>query len=100
MKARNLLISFLTVLCVCWGSIAMANTPVTEKIEAQVTVNINEADAEKLAEILDGIGLSRAEAIVQYREKNGRFYSAEELSAVRGIGMATVAKNESKIIVK
>jgi competence protein ComEA len=100
MKARNLLISFLTVLCVCWGSVAMANTPETEKIEAQVTVNINEADAEKLAEVLDGIGLSRAEAIVQYRTENGRFYSAEELSAVRGIGMATVAKNESKIIVK
>lgn len=77
MKARNLLISFLTVLCVCWGSVAMANTPVTEKVGAQATVNINEADAEKLAEVLDGIGLSRAEAIVQYREKNGRFYSAE-----------------------
>jgi competence protein ComEA len=100
MKARNLLISFLTVLCVCWGSVAMANTPETQTTEAQVTVNINEADAEKLAEVLDGIGLSRAEAIVQYRTENGRFYSAEELSAVRGIGMATVAKNESKIIVK
>jgi len=78
----------------------MANTPETQTTEAQVTVNINEADAEKLAEVLDGIGLSRAKAIVQYRTENGRFYSAEELSAVRGIGMATVAKNESKIIVK
>lgn len=100
MKARNLLISFLTVLCVCWGNVALANTPETQTTEAQVTVNINEADAEKLAEVLDGIGLSRAEAIVQYRTENGRFYSAEELSAFRGIGMATVAKNESKIIVK
>ncbi|MDG2070772.1 MAG: helix-hairpin-helix domain-containing protein [Pseudomonadales bacterium] len=78
----------------------MVNTPVAEKVEAQVTVNINEADAEKLAEVLDGIGLSRAEAIVQYRTEHGRFSSAEELSAVRGIGTATVAKNESKINVK
>jgi competence protein ComEA len=100
MKARNLLISFLTVLCVCWGSVALGNTPETQTTEAQVTVNINEVDAENLAEVLDGIGLSRAEAIVQYRTENGRFYSAEGLSAVRGIEMATVAKNESKIIIK
>ncbi len=98
MKARNLLISFLTVLCVCWGNVALGNTPETQTTEAQVTVKINEVDAENLAEVLDGIGLSRAEAIVQYRTENGRFYSAEELSAVRGIGMATVAKNESGIL--
>lgn len=96
MKARNLLISFLTVLCVSWGNVAMANTPESEKVETLITVNINEADPE----VLDGIGLSRAAAIVQYREKNGRFYSAEELSGVRGIGISTVAKNEERIIVK
>ena len=100
MKASKLLVSFLTVLCFCWGSVALANTPTAEQIEAEITVNINEADAETLVEVLDGVGMSRAKAIVQYREGNGRFYSAEELSAVRGIGMATVTKNESKIKVK
>lgn len=64
------------------------------------TVNINDADAETLAEVLDGIGMSRAEAIVAYRTAHGPFYSAEELTAVRGIGESTVAKNEKKIRVE
>ena len=60
-------------------------------------VNINRADAEAIAEALNGIGLSRAQAIVEYREKNGSFSSLEELLLVRGIGKATLAKNEDRI---
>jgi competence protein ComEA len=101
MKAKHLLISFLTTVCMLWGGLVFADdvAPI-DSMQVQTTVNINEADAETLAEVLDGVGISRAEAIVEYREKNGKFYSAEELSAVRGIGMTTVAKNEAKIVVK
>jgi competence protein ComEA len=52
-----------------------------------------------MAQNLVGVGLSRANAIVAYRENYGPFYSAEELSAVRGIGKSTVEKNADKIIV-
>ena len=101
MKARNLFISFVATLAVCWGSVLFADgKSEIEPTMDQVTVNINQADAETLANVLDGVGLSRAEAIVAYREENGNFYSAEELSAVRGIGDSTIAKNNSKIIVK
>jgi competence protein ComEA len=99
MKAKHLFISFFTVLTLCWANVLFADN-VTDPAEmAQATVNINEADAETLASVLDGVGLKRAEAIVLYREQNGKFYSAEELSAVRGIGETTVVKNESKITV-
>ena len=68
--------------------------------QAVQTVNINEADARSMAKTLKGVGLRRAEAIVAWREKNGRFFSAEELSQVRGIGRSTVQKNADRIVVK
>ncbi|MCE9680932.1 ComEA family DNA-binding protein [Halomonas alkalisoli] len=52
-------------------------------------INVNTADAELLAE-LPGIGPSRAEAIIEEREANGGFESADDLTRVSGIGPATV----------
>jgi competence protein ComEA len=60
-------------------------------------VNINTADAATLARELNGVGLKRAEAIVEYRQKHGPFKSADELSLVKGIGPAAVAKNRELI---
>lgn len=60
-------------------------------------ININSADVETLAEGLNGVGLSRARDIVQYRETYGPFSSVDELVEVKGIGMATVNKNRSVI---
>ena len=69
-------------------------------MEAVITVNVNEADAETIADTLLGVGFKRAQAIVDYREQHGRFYSAEELTAVKGIGQSTVEKNLSRITIK
>ncbi|MBY6203558.1 ComEA family DNA-binding protein [Halomonas denitrificans] len=63
--------------------------------EAQVDVNT--ATAEQLAETLVGVGTSKAEAIVAYREENGPFRHIDELVNVRGIGMATVDNNRERI---
>ncbi|QTP59329.1 ComEA family DNA-binding protein [Billgrantia antri] len=52
-------------------------------------INVNTADAELLAE-LPGIGPSRAQAIIEDREANGNFESADDLTRVSGIGSATV----------
>ncbi|MEE8235965.1 MAG: helix-hairpin-helix domain-containing protein, partial [Gammaproteobacteria bacterium] len=49
-------------------------------------VNINSADAETIAAELDGVGVSKAQAIVAYREQNGAFASPEEVLNVKGIG--------------
>jgi competence protein ComEA len=48
-------------------------------------VNINTASAAELAG-LSGIGPSKADAIVEHREKNGQFKSIDDLKLVRGIG--------------
>lgn len=66
----------------------------------QSTVDINSADAETLARELNGIGAAKARAIVQYREANGAFAAVDELLEVKGIGMATLEKNRSKLSVK
>ena len=65
--------------------------------EGAATVDVNTADAETIASVLDGVGLTKAEAIVRYREENGRFTDAYDLTQVRGIGDATVARNEERI---
>ena len=60
-------------------------------------VNINTADAPALAAGLTGVGLTKAQAIVEYRQANGPFKSADQLAAVKGIGLATVEKNRDRI---
>ncbi len=60
-------------------------------------VNVNTADAETIAAELNGIGLSKAKAIVEYRTKHGPFRSVDDLSLVKGIGERTVEKIRSDI---
>ena len=60
-------------------------------------VNINTADAETISAELNGIGLTKAKAIVEYRKKHGPFRSVEDLSLVKGIGERTVDRNRADI---
>ena len=60
-------------------------------------VNINTADADTLSSELSGVGLSKAEAIVAYREQHGPYKQVEDLTNVKGIGIATIEKNKTKI---
>jgi competence protein ComEA len=61
----------------------------------EAVVDINTASASELAAGLNGVGASRAEAIVRYREQFGPFESIEELAEVSGIGPATVERNRA-----
>jgi competence protein ComEA len=67
---------------------AMAGTP----------VNINTADANALAQALDGVGLAKAQAIVAWREANGGFDSADQLTSIKGIGQSLVDRNRESIL--
>jgi len=60
-------------------------------------VNINTADAETIAGAMSGVGLKKAQAIVEYRNKNGSFKSLDELSQVKGIGSKTIVKNRANL---
>lgn len=64
---------------------------------ANTRVDINSADAQTLALALDGIGLAKAEDIVEFREKNGKFNNIDELALVKGVGPATISRNREKI---
>ena len=60
-------------------------------------VNINKADAATLASALKGVGTSRAQEIVRYREAYGPFTSVDELAEVKGIGKSTLDDNRTRI---
>ena len=69
-------------------------------LTAAAPVNINTAQASEIADALNGIGLSKAQAIVDYRSAYGDFSQADEIVFVRGIGESTYEKNKSDILVK
>ena len=62
-------------------------------------ININTADVAVLAS-LNGIGESKAQAIVAYRDENGPFQSVEDLANVKGIGARTVENNAERLSVE
>lgn len=62
-------------------------------------VDINTADAATLAKELKGIGPSRAEAIVAWREANGPFKSPEDIMLVQGIGERVLEDNRAVLSV-
>ncbi len=72
--------------CLCWAAVAFA------------AVDINRATAQELTS-LQGIGPTKAQAIVEYRQKNGQFNSTKDLTKVKGIGPKIVEKLGSNITV-
>ena len=62
-------------------------------------VNINKADANAL-QTLPGIGPSKADAIIEYRETNGSFQTVEDLLNISGIGEKTFEKLKDLITVQ
>jgi len=76
------------------GQLALAQDVASPAVE---TVNINKADARTLASLLNGVGPSRAEEIIRYRQAYGPFKSVDELADVDGIGVSTLNKNRKLI---
>jgi len=72
------------------GALAPAALAETSTEADVPVININDASASELA-FLPGIGLSKAEAIVSYREQRP-FRDVVELARVKGIGLKTVRK--------
>jgi len=63
-------------------------------------VNVNTASAEEIAEALKGVGMSKAAAIVTYRNEHGEFKHIDELVNVKGIGIRTVDINREYILLE
>ncbi|QBP40847.1 helix-hairpin-helix domain-containing protein [Paenisporosarcina antarctica] len=85
------------------GEIDVPTTVVTKPgttTESQSTIiNINTADETTLT-TLSGIGPSKANAIVTYRDEKGLFQSIDELKKVTGIGDLTFEKLKDFISVE
>lgn len=64
---------------------------------AATPVDVNHADAATIATSLDGIGLSKANAIVAWRGEHGAFKNVDDLRQVKGIGEKTLARNHDAI---
>ncbi|MDR1391808.1 MAG: helix-hairpin-helix domain-containing protein [Clostridiales bacterium] len=70
------------------------------KLETENQImNINTATLEEL-KTLKGIADKRAEAIIKYREKNGKFENVEDIKEVYGIGDGIFSKIKNFIKVK
>lgn len=61
-------------------------------------VDINSASADQLS-TLKGIGPAKAALIVDWREKNGKFKTVDELTQVKGIGSKTLENIRNEITV-
>ena len=100
MKPQNIIAAIFAVLVLCLSNFAPANDLLDQLSGDVMTVNVNDADAASIANTLVGVGISRAQAIIDYRDQYGRFYSAEALTAVKGIGQSTVERNLSRISIE
>lgn len=74
--------------------------PATSVSAKSTRLNINTANAQQIAQGLNGVGSKKAEAIVAYRKANGPFKSVAELVEVKGIGPAIVERNLDKMAVR
>ncbi|MCG9696242.1 helix-hairpin-helix domain-containing protein [Shewanella sp. Isolate11] len=84
------------------GAMVMTPALAAEKVTVDnqqvvpLTVNINSADVGQLTQ-LKGIGESKAIAIIEYRNTNGKFASIDELSNVKGIGTKLLEQNRANL---
>lgn len=74
------------------------NAGLTVQAQQDNRININTADEAQLT-TLTGIGATRAQAIIAYREENGPFAAIEDIMNVQGIKEGTFAKIKDEIVV-
>lgn len=86
-------------------SMAQAEKPAAKPVAAEKAaksglsgkLNINTATAEQI-DMLPGLGMARAQAIIDYRNTNGNFKKIEDLQNVKGIKEKKTEKFKDYII--
>ena len=74
------------------------NTGIAAQAQQDNRININTADETQLT-TLTGIGATRAQAIIAYRQENGPFAAIEDIMNVQVIKEGTFAKIKDEIVV-
>jgi competence protein ComEA len=75
------------------------STPTDAKVQAvgeDKLINLNTANVKELSS-LPGIGKSKAQKIIEYRDQHGKIMSLEQLKEVNGFGKHSVAKLKGKV---
>ncbi len=88
----------IAVFILCTATVMVYGHALAEKKSRPDTgiVNINEASVKELSG-LSGIGKTKAEAIVAYRSKHGKFESVDDIKKINGIGKKTFENIRNKI---
>jgi len=73
-----------------------ANDPAANQVIE--TIHLNQATAEQL-QSLPGVGPALSERIVDYRTEHGPFSSVDQLTSVKGVGEAKLAKFKKQLTV-
>ena len=71
-------------------------TEETQQSVATQTISINSATVNQLT-LLKGIGIKKAERIVQYRTEHGPFKTLEAVTAVKGISLRIINQNREEL---
>lgn len=77
-------------------STSTASSSTSSGSNSSSKVRLNSANIEQLMQ-LNGVGKKKAEAIIEYRNKNGKFNSVDDFMKIKGIGPALFNKNKAKL---
>lgn len=89
------------ILVACAATFLFLTSPSLSAVESPTShqtltkLNINQATAAQLANRLYGVGMAKAQAIVDYRTQHGKFTKIEQLTLIKGIGPAIVERNRA-----
>ena len=98
----NLLKSYMRVLISIALLLGLSSQAVNAKVGSapivlESKINLNEAQAPAIANIVPGIGIKRAEAIVAYRKDHGKFVTFNDLAKVKGISERYVTQHIAEL---
>jgi competence protein ComEA len=103
MKKLSLLFTAITFITLSFNTFVQAAEPPIdeENIPMQVqqqAININQAKMKDFTQ-LKGVGEKKAQAIIQYRQRNGAYHSLNDLLKVKGIGKKILIDNKKLLTI-